>query len=346
MTTILTQGDIGHTSLSIRPFQVGTFNSMPLGPSGANYNSDIPALAYRATTFSWAVCGFNSGHFASTVEKWNLPFQVVLACDPFEYGCALFHEFVCCPTVLHSATSLLDHIRGSGDQGHIHGYLIHSHRYQSSEPTSIFWGLQASIVQQLQLIRHLRLFVAFVHLDHDSRSVSKFISNLTSCGWVLSTTKCTFPDLGDSVVGILSIIVGIHDSTQSKVAPLEFRFPPSPKPLPLAAYIWTPFDKRDFAADIGTGLVATTPSESVLASHHKKSKPMYYLHAGGADATVLAGAAVFPLDSLCPPFDESPNSNIFCDWFGVELHADGHTHVRGGTDKNVIFLNGPKIYSE
>jgi hypothetical protein len=178
MTTILTQGDIGHTNLSIRPFQVGTFNSMPLGSSRTNYNADIPALAYRATTFSWALYGFNSGHFASTVEKRNLPIQVVLACDPFEYGRALFHEFVRCPTVLHSATSLLDHIRGSGDQGHVHGYLIHSHRYQSSEPTSIFWGLQASIVQQLQLIWHLHLFVAFVHPDHDSRIVSKFTSHL------------------------------------------------------------------------------------------------------------------------------------------------------------------------
>jgi hypothetical protein len=194
-------------------------------------------------------------------------------------------------------------------------------------------------VQQLQLIRHLHLFFAFVRPDHDSRSVSKFTSHLKSCGWVLSTTKCTFPDLGDSVVGISSIIVGIHDSTQSRVEPLAFCFPPSPKPLPLAAYIWPPFNKREysvslsmnndyFAADIGTGLVATPPSESVLASHPEKSKLMYYLHTRGADATVLVGAAVFPLDSLCPPFDGSPNSNIFRDWFGIEFHADDHTHVR------------------
>ena len=51
--------------------------------------------------------------------------------------------------------------------------------------------------------------------------------------------------------------------------------------------MWPPFNKREysvslsmnndsFAAAIGTGLVATPPSESVLASHPKKSKPMYY----------------------------------------------------------------------
>jgi hypothetical protein len=180
MTTIVTQGDIGHTSLCIRSFQVGTFVSMPPGMSRTNYNADLPALSYRATTFSWAVYGINSEHFVSTIEKRNLPFHIVLACDPFDYGRALFNEFILCPRVLPSATSLLNPIRGSGDQGHINGYLIHSHRYQSSKPTSAFWALQASVVQQLWLIRRLNLFVAFIHPDHDGCSVSNFTSQLKS----------------------------------------------------------------------------------------------------------------------------------------------------------------------
>ena len=92
MTTIVTQGDIGHTSLCIRPFQVGTFVSMPPRTSCTNYNADLPALSYRATTFSWAVYEFNSGHFVTTIEKRNLPFHIVLACNPFDYGRALFNE--------------------------------------------------------------------------------------------------------------------------------------------------------------------------------------------------------------------------------------------------------------
>jgi len=339
MTRIVTQGDLGHTSLGIHPFHVGTFDSIPAEHARQHYNAEFPALAYRATTFSWAVYGFNSGHFVSTITKRNLPFRIVLACDPFEYGRALFNEFASCPTVLSSASSLLDHIRGSGDHGHLDGYLIHSHRYQSSKPTSAFWGIQASIVRQLQLIRRLTLFVAFVHPDHDGRSVSKFVSQLKSNGWITSTTACTFPALGDSVIGSTSVIVGIHDSTQSKVEPLTFRFPPSPKPLPLAAFIWQPFNKREysvslsmndssFAADADNGVVATLPSESVLASLPDMLKPIYYLHARGADATVLAGAAVFSLDSLCPPFDGSPNNNMFRDRFGIEFNADDHTHVR------------------
>ena len=55
--------------------------------------------------------------------------------------------------------------------------------------------------------------------------------------------------------------------------------------------------------------------------------PKYYLHTLGADTTVLAGAAVFSLDGLCLPFDGSPNSNIFWDQFGIEFHAENHTHV-------------------
>ena len=157
--------------------------------------------------------------------------------------------------------------------------------------------------------------------------------------FLISTTKFLFPDLGDSVVGMVSIIMGIHDSTQSRVEQLTFRFPPSPQPLPLAAYIWQPFNKREyavflsmndnsFAADIGTGTTATIPSNSVLESFPEKSRPIYFLHTRDGDSTVLAGAAVYPLDSLCPPFNGSPNSNLFPNRFGIEFHADNHTHVR------------------
>ena len=149
----------------------------------------MPALAYRASNFIWALYGFNSGHFPSTIVTRNLPFRIVLACDPWESNRALLHEFVCCPTILPSASALLDHIRASGDQGNIDGYLIHSHRYQNSEPGTAFWSIQASIVAQLRLIRRLNLFVAFVHPDHDGRSVSKFVITLTSSGWVISSTK-------------------------------------------------------------------------------------------------------------------------------------------------------------
>ncbi len=95
MTTIVTQGDEGLTSLCNRPMQ---FGSLPLQdcehPIRGLYNAEFPALAYCATHFSWAIYGFNSGHFVSTILKWNLPFCVFLACDPYEYSRALVSEFV------------------------------------------------------------------------------------------------------------------------------------------------------------------------------------------------------------------------------------------------------------
>ena len=136
--------------------------------------------------YSWAVYGFNLGHFLLTFSKQNLPFSVVLAFDPFEYGRALFHEFSACPTILPSTGALLNHIRASGERVPLDGYLIHSYCYQTNEPATAFWGIQASIVIQLWLIRKLNQFIVFVHPDHNDCSVSKFVKQLTSSGWVLS----------------------------------------------------------------------------------------------------------------------------------------------------------------
>ncbi len=262
-------------------------------------------------------------------SKTELAYHVVLACDPFEYGRALFHEFSKCPTVLPLAGALLDHIRVSGKQAPLDGYLIHSHRYQTNEPAITFWNIQAAIVTQLRLIWQLNLFVAFVHPDHDGCSVSKFVNQLLSSGWVLSRTTCSFPNFGESVIEQANLIVGVHDSTQSRTEPISFQIPSSPTPLPLAAYIWEPFNKPEysisfakdddsFATDANHGITATVPTSSVLASLLDGVQPLYYLHLGDLNMAMLAGMAVMSLDSLCPAFDGLPNTNLFCSWFGIE----------------------------
>jgi hypothetical protein len=190
----------------------------------------------------------------------------------------------------------------------------------------------------MRLIWQLNLFVAFVHPDHNGRSVSKFVSQLLSSGWVLSCTTCLFPNFGDSVIGQAILVVGIHDSTQSRMEPISFRIPPSPMPLPLAAYIWGPFNKPEysisfakdddsFATNANHGITATAPTLSVLASLPDGVQPLYYLHLRDSNTATLAGAAVMSLDSLCPAFDGSPNTNLFCSWFGIEYHVDDHAHV-------------------
>ena len=340
ISSIITRGNEEITSLCIRPVEFGLFNSSTATPiSRSLYNSDVPALAYRASQFTWAWYGFNSGHVISTILKRNLPFHIVLACDPYESNRALFHEFTTCNTILPSASALLDHVRASGDQGPIDGYVIHSHRYQNSEPATAFWSLQGSIVTQLRLIRRLNLIVAFVHPDHDGRSVAKFAKTLTSAGWVISSTQLSFPDLGDSVVGTTTVLIGVHDSTQSKVSPVSLRTPPSPRPLPLAAFVWEPFNCKEYSVSFGkdddlflsdgnNGIRATVPSSSVASCMPAGVKVSYFLHRRDADANCIAGASVLSLDSLCPPYDCSPNTNLFRSRFGIEYYIDDHVHVR------------------
>ncbi len=167
----------------------------------------------------------------------NLPFNVVLACDPFANGCTLFQEFTHCPTILSGAPALLDHARGSGVTSQLMGYIIHSHCYTSHKPTSCFWELQASIVTQLCLIHLLAIVVAFVHPDHNGRAVSLgFVSRLRRDGWLFSNSAIHYPNYGDSVTGSCCLLVGVHSNTKATCAPIEFKMPPACHPCWISLY--------------------------------------------------------------------------------------------------------------
>jgi hypothetical protein len=301
LTTIVTQERYKPPCLANYPIRFGQFLSLTDTSVRPMYNLEFPALAFQVARFSWAVYSFNSGHFSLTISTRNLPFYVLLACDPYEYVCALFTKFTGCQCILPSAAALLDHIRGSGDQCLIDGYLIHSHRYRTSEPTTAFWSIQASIVAQLQAIRKLRLFVAFVHPDHDSRSVSRFVAQLSKSGWVISSSKCYYPDYGNSVVGTTTIVIGVHMNTQAKVNKLLFCTPTSSQPLPLANFVWQPFNKKEYGLSFAKDdssfndesaptLHAALPLVLVLSSLPRGLQPLYYLHLQGSDAFILNGA--------------------------------------------------------
>jgi hypothetical protein len=101
------------------------------------------------------------------------------------------------------------------------------------QPTSAFWALPTSIVTQMHAIQSLSLFVAFVHLDHNSQSALHFINNLSQTGWVTSLMRMEFTNYGDTIIGHTTIIVGIHSSTESSVEKFQFKTPPSKLPLHL-----------------------------------------------------------------------------------------------------------------
>jgi hypothetical protein len=129
-------------------------------PANANsnkllYNYEITITASILSKFDWAMYGFNNGHFHLMIIELRMPFDIVLACDPYANGCALFTEICLCPTILLSAPTLPDHVHASGNTAPLTGYLIHSHRYTSTKPTHRFWDIQVHIVLQLHAIRSL-----------------------------------------------------------------------------------------------------------------------------------------------------------------------------------------------
>jgi hypothetical protein len=107
--------------------------------------------------FDWAVYSFSNGHFSSAVETSNLPFTICLACNSTERGRSLFHKFASAATVFGSGNDLLTHIRESGDQSTISGYLINSYQFQTSKVTSKFWKLQLSIIALYDSSVHYQL---------------------------------------------------------------------------------------------------------------------------------------------------------------------------------------------
>ncbi len=217
------------------PFQFGHFEQ-PLSPDPSHcvwYNNGFPAYALSISQLNWAIYSFNSGHFASSISTCNFPFNVTLACDPFVYKRVLMEEFTSCKCIFSSAMALFDHSRGSNDRSTINCYMIYLDWFQSSKPTSAFWALQTSTVTQLHAIWFLSLFVTFIHPDHNSRSILHFVKNISRTGWVTLSTRLDYTNSGNIVVGHTTVIVGIHNSTESLVEKFQFKTPPRKLPFPL-----------------------------------------------------------------------------------------------------------------
>jgi len=175
-----------------------------------NLTVHIPRQGRRR--FDWAVYSFSNGHFSSTVQSHSLPFHICLACDRYESGQSLFHEFATIAKIFNSGNDFLQHIRASGDTSVLHGYLINSYRFQTSEVTTSFWKVQLSIIAQLCLIWLLSIVLAIIIPDHNGSSISAFQQGLTSAHWKVSSREVSYTEIGDSVANSCTIIIAIHSS--------------------------------------------------------------------------------------------------------------------------------------
>ncbi len=138
---IVSSNGYGHTHLSNVPIQFGAFDGASPKPrqvARTLLNSEFASYARQAQQFDWAIYSFSNGHFLSTIKSHSLPFHICLACNPYESGRSLFHKFAASAKVFTSGNNLLNHIHASGNTSVIHGYLINSYRFQTSEVTTSF----------------------------------------------------------------------------------------------------------------------------------------------------------------------------------------------------------------
>ncbi len=268
------------------------------------------------------------------MQSHNLPFHICLACNPYESGRSLFQEFAASAKVFNSGNDLLNHNRASGNTSVIHGYLINSYRFRTSEVTTSFWKLQLSIIAQLRLIRLLSIIVTVIIPDHDGRSISAFTQGLTAAHWKLSSREVSYQDIGDSIPNSCTIIIAIYSSCASYVEPITLKTTPSVTPRPIGAFVWEPFNRIEHSLSHGRDddefdsrkMIATIP-KPVASQQPRGVTIKYYLYRADSDATILAGSSVLSSGGLCPPFESCPNRNLFQQFFGIEFIHEGHTHV-------------------
>ncbi len=149
---LFASGETGSHHLANWPVAFGHSVRPPPSTGQCLYNSELTHAAKSIAHFDWAVYGFNSGHFISSIWSLGLPFNITLCANPFVNGRSLFTEFNTTPSpILSGASALLHHMQSSGITSILLGYLIHSHRYLKTKPTSRFWEIQALIVTQLRL---------------------------------------------------------------------------------------------------------------------------------------------------------------------------------------------------
>ena len=297
------------------------------------YNHSITVCASEAISFSFAIYGFNSGHFISHHDL--PPFEVVLAADIHQCGRALFKQFTRCPTISNSADDLLGRISSSTATTTIHGYCIHSHRFGRRETKQAFWTVQAAIVRALRAKRGLTALWVYIHPSCDMKLALGFRRAIQRTGWILSTLDAYFPDIGDSIADSATFFVGVHKGSTSNHLQIRVPFPPPKEPQALASFVYPPFNKREHAVSFSrfhqdfpaSGCTSSDPPPEATSSHRSRAKCIYNIHRSGDNPHISAGAGVYDTSGLCPPFG-TPNPNIFSANFGIEYDDGATTFVR------------------
>jgi hypothetical protein len=153
--------------------------------------------------------------------------------------------------VFGSGNKLLNHIQASGETSPIHGYLINSYQFQTSEVTPSFWKLQLLIIAQLRLIRLLSVVAAVVIQDHNCQSVTAFVRGLLAAHWKVESMDVVYNDIGNTVADSCTVITAVNTSCSNSIIPIKLKMPPCMLARPIGTFIWEPFNRPEHALCLG-----------------------------------------------------------------------------------------------
>jgi hypothetical protein len=201
VSTIMIKNCHGLCHLSNVPIQFGNCRKVTPPNAWLLHNDKFPCYAQQVLQFSWAVYSFQGGHLLQQSNLGTCHFTSAWHVTHTNPGA---HSFRNSPHAIkyskvHQTCSIkLVHLSHS------------SPRFQTSDATTKFWQLQATIIAQLCLICSLSIVVAIIHPDHDGCNVNSFQSTLKSSGWIIASTNVFYPDLGNTLAGSCRVITAVH----------------------------------------------------------------------------------------------------------------------------------------
>ena len=300
--------------------------TQPVMPALNLHNKAITDAATRASRFSFAVYGFNSGHvFSSNLSK-ALPFDVLIAADPDPCGRALFHDIGHVPIVLESSHDLLSHIASSKTNYIVDGYIIHCPRTLRYNSHTTFWRLQGNIIQACRHRRSLQVFVAHLHPSTPFSVMASFRARMRDDGWLLTTVDTFFPDFGDSIDCSTRIVIGLHKTTSPSARKVLLPPPPKSTCLKIADFLYTDFNRSEYVCAYGKsspGFASENNSFRAVNPVHTPnllSKCSYNIVRKDDPTGVVIGCGIYDTAGLAPPMS-APNRNIFGQLFGLEFEC-------------------------
>ncbi len=155
--------------------------------------------------------------------------------------------------------------------------------------------------------------------DHDCCAVSAFVQSLNATHWKVTSWVVYYPNIGNSIADLCTIMTAIHTSCASTVNPIELKTPPPTLSRPLSSFLWEQFNRPKhsvclncydscFNKDDSPKMVVIGPCPASELGHPGICI-LYHLDRDNSDSLILAGSSVLSHGSLCLQIEPCSNQN-------------------------------------